>query len=134
MYRILIACEDERMATGIVQVLDSNFAVECCGTAQWALELMNSFMPDVVVVSNGLADMDAFSLIRAMRLSGEHFGIILLTDISNSVITMHIKSCISIMIIIHIKRTMRQVISAKSAILPVIIFGIKNIAQTNERQ
>lgn len=92
MYRILIACEDERMATGIEQALDSNFAVECCGTAQWALELINSFMPDVVVVSNGLADMDAFSLVRAMRLSGEHFGIILLTDINNPVITMQVKA------------------------------------------
>jgi DNA-binding response OmpR family regulator len=103
MYRILLACEDEYITKGIQNSLDENYAVECCGTAQWALQLFNSFQPDVVLVTNGLPDMDPIDFVRIIRSTDEHFAITLLTTVSSPTIvrqvqamkidSMHIKPC-----------------------------------------
>lgn len=88
MYRILLVCEDEQMAIGIRNALDENYAVETCGNGKWAMEIFNSFKPDVVLVTNNLPDMDPFSFAREIRFSDEHFGIILLTTVVTPMLAM----------------------------------------------
>ena len=88
MHRILLACEDEKLAIGIRNALDENYIVESCGTGKWAMEIFRSFLPDVVLVTNNLPDMDPFAFAREIRFSGEHFGIILLTTANTPMITM----------------------------------------------
>ena len=50
------------------------------------MEYLRLFMPDVVVVDTNIPDMDAFSLIRAIRASGERVGIVLVTSLLNDLV------------------------------------------------
>lgn len=69
---------------GLTRRLSKEFQIEACGNGAWVVELLRVFMPDVMVVDTNLVDIDAFSLIRDVRASGNPVGIILLTSLDNA--------------------------------------------------
>lgn len=87
MRRVLVASKEEGISAGISRRLSNEYQIENCGTGAWAVELLRVFMPDVMVVDTNLVDMDALSLIRAVRASGNPVGIILLTSLDNAYIS-----------------------------------------------
>lgn len=92
MYRILLACEDEQMTVGISNALGEEFTVESCGTAQWAIDVFSSFMPEVVLITNRLPDMGPIDLARILRSTGRNFELILLSTVNSPEIAQRVES------------------------------------------
>ena len=86
MCRILIACGDEIYTNGLRELLQGKFEVETCNSGKWAIELLSSFSPDIVVLDNGLAEYDCLAVMQAIRLSGKPIHIILITNILTPVL------------------------------------------------
>ena len=86
MYRLLIASKEDGIAEALRGRLSGDFQIESCGAAEWALALIHTFKPDVIFVDTNLPDMDAFTLIRGIRASGERAGIVLLTSLVNELV------------------------------------------------
>ena len=83
MFRLLIISENKLLVKDLQEYLGDKCEIESCGNGKWTLELLPSFLPDVVVMDDRLVDMDAFTLIRAIRSTGERIGIILLSTLLN---------------------------------------------------
>ena len=86
MYRLLIASENELLVKDLREYLNDHYHIEACGNGKWTLELFSSFLPDVIVVDDKLVDMDAFTLIRAIRSTGERIGVILLSTLLDALV------------------------------------------------
>lgn len=80
MYRVLIASADEPFAQRLHQQLQEKFYVEACGSGKWALELLNSFSPDIVVLDNKITELDCLAVIQAIRASGKLIHIVIISS------------------------------------------------------
>lgn len=92
MQRVLVASKEEGIGQGLSRRLSDKYQIETCGTGEWAAELLRVFKPDVMVVDTNLVDLDAFSLIRAVRASGNPVGIILLTPLDNACVNANVSA------------------------------------------
>lgn len=83
MLRLLIASDDEAVVNEVKEQLKDEYAIENCGSGKWALELLRSFSPDLMLLDAKLTDIDCFSVMRGLRASGKRVGTIFITALLN---------------------------------------------------
>ena len=80
MFRVLIASADEMFAQKLQKHLQADYFVETCGSGKWALELVNTFSPDIIILDNKITERDCLSVIQATRLSGKMIRFIVVSN------------------------------------------------------
>ena len=64
MLKVLIADQAESFTSALAELLYENFQVQICRDGKTALELLECFAPDVLVMDLFLAELDGISLLR----------------------------------------------------------------------
>ena len=83
MYRVLLVSGDQYFASLIQKQLQDDFSVETCGSGQWALELINEFSPDIMILDNVIADLDCISVLQAVKVSGKLIHVVVYSNLVN---------------------------------------------------
>lgn len=65
--RILIADYNEAFRENLAELLQSRYSVKTCGDGAEALELLDSFTPDILVMDLMLPNIDGFTLLEQAR-------------------------------------------------------------------
>ncbi len=65
--KILIADDGEEFRQALAQTLGSSYDIRVCGDGQQALELLQSFRPDILVLELALPHLDGLSLLRQIE-------------------------------------------------------------------
>lgn len=92
MLRLLIASDDESIVNQVQQQLQEEYAIESCGSGQWALELLRSFSPDLLLLDAQLTDIDCISVLRGLRASGKRIGTIFISTLLNDYVYRQMQS------------------------------------------
>lgn len=92
MLRLLIASADEAMVNEVQEQLQGEFLIESCGSGKWALELLQSFSPDLLLLDAHLTDIDCISVLRGLRTSGKRIGTIFISTLLNDYVYRQIKN------------------------------------------
>lgn len=78
--KVLLVEDDERIAAPIVEVLeDQNYLVEVASDGQYAWELIDVFMYDIILLDVMLPKLDGISLCRKLRSQGCQIPVLMLT-------------------------------------------------------
>ena len=70
MHRLLVADGGDGFSDAIVKALKDEYLVEVCHNGMYAVELLRSFEPDILVLDTMLPGLDGLSILRAVAGSG----------------------------------------------------------------
>lgn len=84
MQRLLIADTAVALASALEKQLKKSFEVKVCHDGIRAAELINSFVPDILVLDMMLPDLDGFSILYNLRASGKRIKVITVSRHYNS--------------------------------------------------
>ena len=79
MRKILIVDTSDVICDTLFKSLSIEFSVMCCRDGQTALELLNNFQPDLLVIDLSVSQIDGLQVIRTARLSGRNIQILVTT-------------------------------------------------------
>ena len=86
--RLLIATGSDVIASLLEKELSDEFLVEICWDGSDTLQLLHSFDPDILFLDTMLPGIDSFTVLHTLRSSGRSTGVILLSDLIDTV-TVH---------------------------------------------
>ena len=119
MFRVLIASADEMFAQKLKKHLQADYFVETCGSGKWALELVNTFSPDIIVLDSKIIELDCLAVIQAVRASGKLIRFIVVSSLLSPYVEGRLealgvdvavsKPCKMIMLVKHVHDVCRMI-------------------------
>lgn len=84
MQRLLIASGSAVLAAHLKKELSDRFIIETCTTGDDTLALLHSYDPDILLLDTMIPGTDSFTVLQTLRASGRTTGVIVLSDLTDS--------------------------------------------------
>lgn len=85
--KILLAEGSEDLLAAMAAALESHYSIQTCTNGTRALELLETFAPDFIVLDLELPGLDGFSLLQDAAAKGIHPLVLALTRLNNAYIS-----------------------------------------------
>ncbi len=92
MKRIMIAAKSEPLTQLIYQRLQDDFLIEISNSGNDALDLFNSFDPNILLLDLRLPEIDGLHILHIIRSAGRNTPVIVITDYSSDYIQAQLES------------------------------------------
>lgn len=83
MQKVLIAVNSQVLSEALTGQLSETYLIESCHDGQRALELIESFKPDILLLDMQIPSVDGFSILRGLHTAGKGIAVIVLSNLLN---------------------------------------------------